>query len=100
MKQKGRNDKYPKEIEIWRSGEKVPEWLLNVAQIVGIDESFGTYILGTNKLSSGGYEIKDSSGQGVLVHVWNDDDFVCYGDGKIFSLSPKQLKLLYLWTEN
>ncbi len=100
MKQKGQNSNYPQEISIWKMGEKVPEWLSNVAQILGIDDANDTYILGINRLSKGGYEIKDSSGQNVLVRVWNDDNYVCYGDGRFFSLSPTQLKLLYLWTKN
>ena len=36
-KQRGRNDKYPAKIEVWRIGEKVPEWLSDRAKVKFID---------------------------------------------------------------
>jgi hypothetical protein len=95
MKQRGRNSNYPDEIQTWRKGERVPEWLSNVAAIVGIDDKKGSYILDTIPNSAGGFEIKESSGTNVLVRVAKVEDYVCYGDGKIFTLNPIQLNLLY-----
>lgn len=95
MKQKGKNSNYPEEIQTWRKGERVPEWLSNVAAIVGLDDGKNSYILDTIPNSFGGFEIKESSGKNVLVSVSRAEDYVCYGDGKIFTLNPIQLNLLY-----
>lgn len=95
MIQKGRNNNYPESIRIWRRGEKVPEWLSDKAFISSIDIKTG-YNLRYRNTTTGGYEILDSSGINVLVSVRNQSDYVCLGDnGRFFSLSPKQLKLLY-----
>ena len=95
MIQKGRNNNYPESIKTWRRGEKVPEWLSDRAYISSIDINIG-YNLKYRNTTTGGYEILDSSGIDVLVRAENKDDYICLGNnGKIFSLSPKQLKLLY-----
>jgi hypothetical protein len=95
MIQKGRNNNYPKSIKIWKRGDRVPEWLSDRAFIASIDLNKG-YNLKYRNTTTGGYEILDSSGVSVLIKVTNQEDYVCLGDnGKIFSLSPKQLKLLY-----
>lgn len=95
MIQKGRNYNFPESIQIWRKGEKVPEWLSDRACITSIDMKLG-YNLKYRNTTTGGYEILDSSGIDVLVRSKNIDDYICLGDnGKIFSLSPKQLNLLY-----
>jgi hypothetical protein len=96
MKQKGENSKYPKTIETWKRGEPVPEWLSDRAKILGIDEKTRAGLLEFTPNTTGGYEIKDSSGQRALVSVKNPKDFVCFGDNNsIFALSPEQLTLLY-----
>ena len=95
MIQKGRNNNYPESIKTWKRGDKVPEWLSDRAFIVSIDLNNG-YNLKYRNITTGGYEILDSSGVDVLVKVASQNDYVCFGNnGKIFSLSPKQLKLLY-----
>ena len=95
MIQKGRNNSYPQTIQVWRRGELVPEWLSDRACIVSIDLNTG-YSLRYRDTVSGGYEILDSSGIDVLVRTERKEDYICFGDnGKIFSLSPKQIKLLY-----
>lgn len=95
MIQKGRNHDFPESIQIWKKGEKVPEWLSDRACIVSINMNTG-YNLKYRNTTTGGYEILDSSGINVLVRAGSKDDYICKGDnGKFFSLSPKQLKLLY-----
>ena len=52
-----------------------------------------------NNLSNGGRDIIKSGKQGTLVRLNSQEHYVCYSCGyPIFSLSPKQLELLY--TEN
>ena len=93
--QRGRNDLYPKTIKIWQRGNKIPEWLSDRACITSINLKNG-YNLKFRNTTNGGYELLDSSGVNVLVQVKNLDNYVCLGDnGKIFSLSPTQLNLLY-----
>ena len=95
MIQKGRNNLYPQSIRIWKRGEKVPEWLSDRAFITSIDLKNG-YNLKYRETTTGGYEILDSSGVNVLIRTIGREDYVCLGDnGRIFSLSPKQVKLLY-----
>jgi hypothetical protein len=92
--QKGRNKNFPLKIKIWKRGDVIPEWLSDRACISSIDLING-YNLRYRNLTSGGYEILDSSGVSTLVFVKKKDHYVCLGDGKIFSLSPEQLNLLY-----
>lgn len=95
MIQRGKNDKYPKEIEIWGLGDKVPSWLSDLAQVKFIDGE-GNITLGMNILSTGGREILRADGKGVLVRLLSGDSKVCYSPGKpVFVLKPKQLRLLY-----
>ena len=97
MKQKGRNDRYPRTIQTWRKGEVVPEWLSDIAKIAGLVGKSGNPSLDVIPITSGGYQIRDSSGTGILISVSNERDYVCRGDdGKLFTLSPTQLKLLYI----
>lgn len=95
MIQKGRNNTYPQSIRIWKRGEKVPEWLSDKACVTSIDLKNG-YNLKYRETTTGGYEVLDSSGINVLVRATSRNDYICLGDnGKFFSLSPEQLKLLY-----
>ena len=91
--QKGENDKYPKEIKIWKIGEKIPEWLSDSAKVLFIDGN-GNITLDTIDNNTGGYEIKSSSGD-TLVSLKKKSDIVCFGNSKIFGLSEKQFNLIY-----
>lgn len=101
-KQRGINKKYPREIEAWRLGDDtpVPGWLSDIAKISAINTGKDTVQLGFRKLTGGGIEIPDSSGQSVLVSLKTEDSFICRPTGVvaggIFSLTPKQLELLYV----
>lgn len=94
MIQRGRNDKYPEKIEVWKPGDKVPEWLSDRAKVELVDLGNADKILKIIELSSGGYEIPDASGKNVLIRV-PKEGWVCYGNNKIFSLSALELELLY-----
>ena len=100
-KQRGLNKKYPLEIEAWKFEEgPVPTWLSDVAKISAIDVGHDDLQIGYRELNTGGIEILDSSGQGVLVKLESKESYVCKdisaGLGGIFSLNKKQLELLYL----
>lgn len=92
--QTGKNDAWPKEIEIWKLGDPIPEWLSDQGKISFVDGE-GNLTLETHETSSGGLEIVGSSGTGALVVMRDKKDYVAYGEGKIFSLSDIQLNLLY-----
>lgn len=94
-KQLGYNKKYPETVDTWKFGStSVPEWLSDRAKVKFIDGE-GNLTLDILETNTGGYEIKNTEGTGALLLVPGKDDFVCYGDGKIFSLTPVQFKLLY-----
>ena len=38
MKQRGRNEKYPNEIKIWKLGDPVPSWLSDLAKVKKIKQ--------------------------------------------------------------
>lgn len=95
MIQRGRNEKYPEKIEVWRKGSKVPEWLSDRAKIDMLDLGNEDKILKITELSSGGYELFDSSGKNVLVKVPEENGYVCFGNSKIFALKERELELLY-----
>ena len=92
--QRGRNNLYPETIETWKQGETVPEWLSDRAKVEMVDLGNADKILKTSPLSSGGYEVYEASGKSVLVRV-PEGGYVCFGDNRIFSLSQKELDLLY-----
>ncbi len=95
MVQRGLNSKYPERIDTWRLGESVPDWLSDRAKVLFIDGE-GNITLDMFKLDTGGVEIKNSDGKGILVKMKTGDSVLCYSSGKnIFSLKPKQLELLY-----
>ena len=97
FRQTGENEAYPKEIITWRKGDEFPEWLSDIARIKSYDH--GKKILDLRDTDTGGYEVLDSSGSQALVRVPGKNDFVCRNlhipGSKLFSLSPRQLKLLY-----
>ena len=92
--QRGRNNLYPESIEIWKPGMKVPEWLSDRAKVELVDLGNADKILKIIELSSGGYEIPDSSGKNTLIRV-PKDGYVCFGDNRVLALSQKELDLLY-----
>ena len=90
MKQRGYNSAYPEEIDIWSPGLPVPEWLSDIAAVKFMDGE-GNLTLETIPLSEGGFEVKGSDGQ-ILIRT---SGVVCYGGGRLFGLSHKQLRILY-----
>ena len=93
-KQRGRNDKYPAKIEVWRIGEKVPEWLSDRAKVKFIDGE-GNVTLDRRDRGDGSYEIIGASGVQTLVTVSERSGVVCFGRGRVFSLREQQLEILY-----
>jgi hypothetical protein len=101
--QRGYNDKYPYEIVAWRIGEKVPQWLSDIAMIGAIDERTGNLHIATRDTKTGGIEILESSGRTSLVTTTSREDYVCKSIktiGGVFSLTPTQFSLLYDSPEN
>ena len=95
MIQRGENDKYPKNIETWKFGEKVPEWLSDRASIKFMDGE-GNLTLNYRNLSNGGKEIISSDGITTLIKLDTFDSYVCFStDHQLISLKPIQLELLY-----
>jgi hypothetical protein len=93
-KQRGKNDLFPEQVNIWIRGNVVPEWLSDLAKVKFIDGEGNKY-LEMSEFSNGGYDIKDSGGVGSLVKASSRDSIICIGGGKIFSLTPKQFSLIY-----
>lgn len=73
--QKGYNCLWPYEIETWRWGEPIPEWLSDRAGIEWIDGD-GNMTLKTRPLSTGGVEILKAEGSEVLVQLKDLKDLV------------------------
>ena len=97
--QKGRNSKYPAQIETWQLGELVPDWLSDVARIKGLDGS-GNKILDLQKTNAGGYTLKAAGENIILVSAKTMNDYVCYGKNEsghyyMFTLTSSQFNLLY-----
>lgn len=103
-KQRGVNNAYPLEIETWKWGEDIPEWLSDLAKIGAIDSETNKVFLEHRELSAGGYELLDSSGSGTLVRTTSKGDYVCRDlskkKGGLFVLTPIQLNLIYNGTGN
>lgn len=93
-KQRGRNTKYPETIETWKLGEKVPSWLSNVCAVKEVDKG-GNIKLDMRETDGGGYELIASGVNQILVKVKGSDDYVCFGDSRVFTLTQKQIELLY-----
>lgn len=92
----GKNDAWPREIEVWKLGDPIPEWLSDQGKVSFVDGD-GNITLETHETSSGGFEIVASGGTGTLVMMKDKKDYVAIGkeNNKIFSLSDIQLNLLY-----
>ena len=93
--QKGRNLKFPVKIETWKIGESIPEWLSDRARIEKVDPWTGEKTIKMNNLTSGGVEIISSDLVTPLIKTTSMEDYVCFGDGKIISLTETQMNLLY-----
>ena len=96
--QRGFNSNYPQKILLWKRGDLVPEWLSNRVKIVAIDGNTGSPVPEYRENSwVNGYSLLDSGGVTVAVSVKDSGDYVCFSEetGKLFSLNPKQLNLLY-----
>lgn len=94
-KQSGLNAKYPLTIETWKFGEQpIPEWISDICKIKKVDES-GNLSLEFRETNKGGVELINSVGNKVVLTIPNKEDYVCWGDGKLFTLRPIQLELLY-----
>lgn len=92
--QRGRNDKYPRNIETWRYGEPVPEWMSDVCKVKFID-ALGNITLDYRETNTGGLEFISSAGDRTIISVGTKEDYVCWGDSRLFTLRPIQLDLLY-----
>ncbi|MBR2245872.1 MAG: hypothetical protein IJ880_02400 [Bacilli bacterium] len=103
-KQKGTNSAFPQEVETWIWGEDIPEWLSDLAKIGAINGETNKIYLEHRDLSSGGYELLDSSGQHTLVRASSKKDYICRDlskkKGGLFVLTPLQFNLIYYGTEN
>lgn len=96
LKQRGRNSNYPETCETWKYGEKIPDWLSDKAKINAIDSRSGNPELDLIETKSGGYEIRTSSGENVLLKTKSRSDLVCYSPEKgIFVLTEEQANLIY-----
>lgn len=113
-KQRGYNCLWPLEIETWRLGEKVPEWLSDIALVEFIDGE-GNITLRMRNTSGGGYEILQAGVDKAvtLISMKKKEDYVCipvksdrlkdfppefeqYSSPFFLrSISPQQLKLIY-----
>ena len=92
--QRGRNDKYPKIIETWVYGEKVPEWISDICKVKFMD-ALGNITLDYRELNTGGLEFISAAGNSIVFTISSKKDYVCWGDNKLFVLRPTQLSLLY-----
>lgn len=91
--QSGRNELYPREIEVWKKGDLLPEWISDNCKILSVTEK-GELIPDIRPNSRGGFDILDINNH-AIVSTSSEDDYVCYGESKIFSLSELQINLLY-----
>jgi hypothetical protein len=91
--QGGRNEFYPREIEVWRKNEILPSWISDNCRIVSIRDN-GELVPDIRSNSRGGFDILEQNGH-ALVSTSSESDYICYGDSKIFPLSELQLELLY-----
>lgn len=98
-KQRGQNSEYPNEIDTWKWGEDVPEWLSDISKIAAVDSVTSKVQLEILPTNTGGFSLRDSSGRDTLITVNSKKDYICreadIKESKLFVLSPLQLKLLY-----
>ena len=115
-RQKGYNILWPWEIEVWKLGDPVPEWLGDRARVKWIDGE-GNLTLDLDYTSSGGYNIKAAGiGQDDIVKVKSKSWFVyissstlppsCFqpcphtpspnpSHRPLYTISPELLEILY-----
>ena len=96
--QSGSNPKYPLKIETWCPGIELknpPEWMINNCKVRNIETSNGDVIQDYVQKTNGGFEFKRSDNSPVNIITNNTDDYVCYGDNRLFVLRQSQLDLLY-----
>ena len=94
-KQSGRNDKYPKEIEIWKFGEQpIPDWISDRCKIKFIDAE-GNITLDYRETNTGGIEFISADGTRTEFTLRNKNNYACWGDNRLFTLREAQLNLLY-----
>ena len=99
LKQWGYNPDYPIEVEGWKIGEKVPDWLSDVAKVSGFDGKTGDILLDMWTDKQGKFHIKDTYRPIDLLVIPNTDSMVVYGDGKLIVLDPEEIDFLYIETE-
>lgn len=94
--QKGWNDAYPEKVEVWCLGiYPVPDWIVSNCKISSLTGD-GDPVPEFRRNDNGGYELISSANQSIVfVRTNKMDDFICYGDNKVFSLTRKQFDLLY-----
>ena len=94
MRQRGRNEKYPNEIKVWRLGEPIPTWLSDVAKVKDV-KGDGSMIIDIRMVDNDrGFEIIKPDNQ-ILVRTNKNSDIICFGNKQFFVLTEKQLDLLY-----
>lgn len=94
MKQRGRNEKYPNEIKVWRLGEPIPTWLSDIAKVKDVKEN-GSMVIDIRMADDDrGFEIIKPDNQ-ILIRTNKNSDIICFGNNQLFVLTEKQLELLY-----
>lgn len=96
-KQTGYNPDFPMITEIWKYSENdpLPEWLVDRANIKGLDDD-GKPILDIRKGVSGGIEILESGGRDILVKLKTEDSYILFSKTHpILSITTHQFELLY-----
>lgn len=91
--QAGYNNKYPIKISTWTFNNPAPSWLSDISRVNYLDQD-GRIFITTKQYSSDSFSIIAADSVSNLIVVKNNN-IVCFGDNKLFQLSPKQLELLY-----
>jgi len=93
----GKNDKYPKEILVWRVNDdkNIPDWIIDNCKIKNIIDN--KFIIETRNTNTGGLDFIAAGSNAVLFSTKAKNDYACYDyeTKKIFSLTEIQLGLLY-----
>lgn len=96
-RQCGKNDKYPEEIMVWKVNDtkNIPDWIIDSCKVKDMSE--GQIILDTRNTNTGGLEFITAGSNSILFSTKTKEDYACYNKDtkKIFSLTEKQLNLLY-----
>lgn len=96
-KQTGKNVLYPKEIETWRLGEELPEWLLNICKVEYDKETDGFKPV-IQPGVKGGYVLLESGNTAkVLVCATKDSDYIAKDTKsyRLYVISERGLELMY-----